>query len=294
MVALGGHSCAMRVGKWKRLGLLAAGAAVAVSLAAPAESTAVTFGANLARTPANVETCNELSAATLFPPGQTFGSCSLIFNDISSGESVFPPAGRGVITQARVRVGPSTGPMQVIVEQALRKDNPASPGTPTYACCQAMAASQVFTPTPNTITAVNMRLPVRQDLSPDPSTGIYTDQHLALSILAGNVQLPAAAVPGDSAFLGVWFPAWQVGQERVGPPPSYPQFIGLLSADWVNCPAAKSASTAKKKKKKKNACGKKKKKKKGKKSTAVARANAAALRDYYSGSRVPAGVLGAS
>jgi hypothetical protein len=277
-----------------RLRGLVACAALAVALAAPAQSQAVTFGANLGRAPANVETCDQLSSVTFFPPGQTFGSCSIIFNDITTGESVFPPVGRGIVTRIRVRVGPSTGPMQVVVEQALRKDNPASPGNPTYACCQAMAASQVFTPAPNAITQVNVRLPVRQDIAPDPRNGLYTDQHLALSILAGNVQIPAAGTPGDNSFLGVWFPAWAVGQERLGPPPSYPQFIGLLSADWTKCPAAKSASVAKKKKKKKKkGCGKKKKKKKKKgRSAAAVRADAAALRQYYAGNRQPAGILG--
>jgi hypothetical protein len=268
------------------------GGVVVLGLAAPAHAGAVKFGADLSRAPANVETCDQLSAATFFPPGQTFGSCSMTFQNLTTGETAFPPAGRGIVTRARVRVGPSTGPMQVVVEQALRQDNPGDPGHPTYACCQAVAASQVFTPAPNAVTQVPMRLRVRQDIAPDPRTGIYTDQHLALSVLSGNVQLPVAATPGQTSVLGVWFPAWRVGDERLGPPPSYPGFIALLNADWVRCPVAKKgaastgdAGVAKKKKKKKKACGKKKRKKKGKKGAAAVRANAAALRGYYAHSR---------
>ena len=151
--------------------------------------------------------------------------------------------------------------MQVVVEQALRKDNPGDPGHPTYACCQAINASQVFTPNANAITEIPVNLPVRQDLAPDPSTGIYTDQHLALSVLAPNVPIPANL--DSNGFYGGWFPAWHVGDERAGPYGGQGALI-LLNADWSAGSAAKTCKKAKKgaqsAKKKKKRCNKKKRK----------------------------------
>lgn len=259
--------------------------ALGLALAAPASSTAVTFGANLSRPVSQANSCDQISATALFPPGQTYGSCSLNFQNLTTGETVFPPAGRGFVNTVRVKVGPITGPMQIVVEQALRKDNPSDPGHPTYACCQAVGASQVFTPAANTTTSVRVNLPVRQDIAPDPKTGIYTDRHLALSVLAGNVPVPAAFTsPAETAVFGVWFPAWRVGDERLGPPPSGTGAVILFNADWAKCPATKkSAAHSAKKKKKKKKCGKKKRKKTKRKSAAAAQA--AVLRGLHGSPR---------
>ena len=51
------------------------------------------------------------------------------------------------------------GPMQVVVLQTERI-NGASPGVPTVVCCQIVAASQVFTPPPNTPSNIPVNLPV--------------------------------------------------------------------------------------------------------------------------------------
>jgi hypothetical protein len=221
-------------------------------LLAPAQSSAVTFGANLNRTPNNTTACNASSWFFFY----TFPTCSFDFQNLATGESGSPPVGRGVVDRVRVRVGPVTGPMQVVVEQALRQDNPGDPGHPTYACCQAINAAPVFTPAANAITQVAVNLPIRQDIAPDPRTGIYTDQHLALSVLAPNVPIPANL--DSNGFFGGWFPAWKVGDERAGAYGGQGAVI-LLSADWRSCPKAKQAQASKKKRKK--ACGKKKRKK---------------------------------
>lgn len=153
--------------------------------------------------------------------------------------------------------------MQIVVEQALRQDNPGDPGHPTYACCQAINASQVFTPKANAITQIPVNLPVRQDISPDPSTGYYVDQHLSLSVLAPNVPIPASTDPNGS--FGGWFPAWKVGDERAGVYGGQGAVI-LFNADWSpagstaarKCPKAKKGAESAKKKKKR--CKKKKRK----------------------------------
>ncbi len=198
----------------------------------PASASATTtFGADLNnRQPNNPNTCGSFDPGPAFgyPPG-TFDTCSFDFNNLATGESVFPPIGQGVISKVRVKVGGTSGPMQVVVEQALRKDNPGDPGHPTYACCQAVAFSKVFSPAPGTTHTENVNLPVRQDIAPDPASGYYVDQHLALSVLARNVPIPASS--DSNSYLTGWFPAWHQGDERAG---GYGTsgYVILMNADW--------------------------------------------------------------
>lgn len=251
-------------GRGRRVGLCVCvcAAALALSGVAASSASAVTFGANLgSRVPDNTTACND--------PGwfffTQFPSCSFGSQNLSTGENGFPPVGRGIITKVRVRVGAVTGPMQIVVEEALRANNPSEPGRPTYACCKAINASPIFTPAANQITEVKVRLPIRQDISPDPATGLYVDQHLSLSVLAPNVPIPANIDP-NGAF-GGWFPAWTVGEERTGIYGGQGAVV-LFNADWTRCPNARAAdaqSAKKKKKKKRSACGAARKKKKKKK-----------------------------
>jgi hypothetical protein len=166
---------------------LALAVAVLAVCALPASASAsTTFGANLNRVPNNTSTCGSFDNGFYDPA--TFNSCSWDFNDLATGESVFPPIGQGVISRVRVRVGPTTGPMQVVVEQALR-----------------------------------------QDIAPDPASGYYVDQHLALSVLARNVPIPAST--DSNSYLTGWFPAWRNGDERAG---GYGLngYVILFNADW--------------------------------------------------------------
>lgn len=206
--------------------------ALGAALIAP-QAGAVTIGANLNRAPDNNAKCPDF-----WLPYYYFPTCSGNSINPTTGESPFPPVGVGVITQVRVRVGPVTGPMQVVVEEALRKDNPGDPGHPTYACCKAINASAVFTPAANAITAVNVNLPVRQDIAPNPNTGFYVDDHLSLSVLDPNVPIPASTDPNAS--YGLWFPAWQVGEERAGVYGGAGATI-LFNAEWNAAPGADEA-----------------------------------------------------
>jgi hypothetical protein len=198
----------------------------------PPRASAVAFGANLNRPADSPYVCGQF--LIFYQPI----TCSAESVNLTTGESGFPPVGVGVVTQVRVRVGPTTGPMQVVVEEALRKDNPSDPGHPTYACCKAISASQVFTPAPNAITTVNTNLGVRQDIAPDPNTGFYVDDHLALSVLATNVPVPLNLDNNPNNSLGFWFPAWQVGQERADAYGFGPGAVVLLNAEWVPAPGA--------------------------------------------------------
>ena len=82
----------------------AAAAAALMLLLVPAQSRAVSFGANLSRVPNNTTTCNSL--AWTYPSANPFTNCSFDSQDPATGETVFPPAGTGVVTKVRVRVGP--------------------------------------------------------------------------------------------------------------------------------------------------------------------------------------------
>jgi hypothetical protein len=138
--------------------------------------------------------------------------------------------GEGIVSNVRVRVGPVTGPMQIVLEEALRKDNPLEPGRPTYACCSLLAASPIFTPAANAITTVPVNFRVQQSRTPEPS-GFYVDQHLALSVLSPTVPIPASLDP--NAVLGAWYPAWAtIGEQKVGPAGTFVSADLLINADW--------------------------------------------------------------
>jgi len=95
------------------------------------------------------------------------------------------------VTQVRVGVGASTGPMRVVVMRALY-ENTVTPGRPNDACCIPVAQSQVFTPRANAITAVPVSLPVWEDPTPPPEdiTTIADFDTLGLAVLAPGVRVP--------------------------------------------------------------------------------------------------------
>ena len=215
--------------------LVLAGVAALVLVLGVAPAGAVTFGANLARTPDNAATCVNLQLIVNSP------TCTVESTNLATGESGFPPAGDGIVTNVRLRVGPRTGPMQIVLEQALRQPNPFEPGKPNYACCTLIDASPVFTPTANAVTTVPVNFRVLQSTTPDEN-GYYVDQHLALSVLDPTVPIPASLNP--SAFVGAWFPAWsQIGELKVGPSGSPLQADVLMSAEWQRVSRSTGGST---------------------------------------------------
>ena len=213
---------------------------VGVLCGATETARAIPFGTDLSRPPSV-----QAGFCPGFTPFQPQPTCAWYSVNLQTGESPFPPAGNGVVSQVRVRVGGSTGPMQVVVLRGLRSakvvpSNPeiGFPGSAGYSCCKAVAASQVFTPAPGTVTAIPVNLPTRNDLAPDPTTGLYVGDFLALQILRPDVRIPFAADPG--AVAGGWFPAWQANEERAGTYGITGAAI-LLNGDWNPNPAAGNA-----------------------------------------------------
>jgi len=180
----------------------------------------IEFGARInQRTPNGTATCR---TATF--PANGFTSCTWESLDLGTGESFLPPIGRGRVTQVRLRVGNATGPMRVVVLQALRRasDN-------LYICCKAVRQTATFTPGRNGITTVGTNLSVFQSRSPN-SAGFYVDEHLALSVLGGNIRIPAN-IDGTGTSMSGWYPRWMIGQERTNPYGTSGAMI-LLRARW--------------------------------------------------------------
>ena len=139
----------------------------------------------------------------LFP-----GATSCIWGDVPTpaetqafgGQNIsLEPPGTGTVTDVRVGVGPTTGPMQIVVMRALYS-NTVTPGHPNDACCFPVARSQVFTPQANTITTVPVNLPVKEDPTPPPEdvTTIADFDTIALAVLAPGVPIPLYYT-GDSS-----------------------------------------------------------------------------------------------
>ena len=212
-------------------------AVLAAGLFAVQPAAAIPFGTNLNRPPSLAAGfCPEYVPFTQ----QVGQSCAWQSVNLQTGESPFPPAGNGVVTRVSVRVGGSTGPMQMVVLRGLRDPDliPSDPnvgngfpGSANYVCCKAVAFSQVFVPTPGTTSTFAVNLPTRNDLAPDPTTNKYVGDFLALQVLSPNMRIPAAADPG--AIAGGFFPAWQApGEERAS---VYGQggMAVLFNGDWT-------------------------------------------------------------
>jgi hypothetical protein len=181
---------------------------------APPAAAQLRFGANLNR-PANVGYGCEAFPTTDFAGnrfflGSGFGTCTYmgVGSAVSLAESPQAPA-EGVVTRVLVKAGPRVGPMQAVVLRATRST------TVGAACCFFAAQSQVFTPQPNAVTAVPVRLPMRKDF--DVNFGETID-YLGITVLAPGVPIPGhdEGVPGDISrgASTAWFPHVQPGDTR--------------------------------------------------------------------------------
>jgi hypothetical protein len=152
-----------------------------------ASAQTVTFGAPLSQAPDTSLTC----------PGDPDGGFQITHpntctwaegdNPTATSEGFITPAGTGTITSVRIRVGATTGPMELVV-LTLEFD----PSNGNTSCCTAAYVSPPFTPTANSITTLNTDLPVRTDPDGTESAPPYqVGDMLGLSILEGNVPIPA-------------------------------------------------------------------------------------------------------
>ena len=208
-------------------------AAVVVGvLAESASGQAGVIGADLRR-PANAAYgCEALPSTDAFG-GRLFlptgaATCTYLATGGLASQAEVPQARfpGGVVTAVRVKAGPVVGPLQVTVLRTNR-------GGLGFQCCYWAAQSQVFTPAPNTITQVGVRLPMRADL--DPQVGETVD-YLGLTVLAPGVPIPMHEIgnPGDPNNPGAlaWFNHVAPGQERADGA-GVGGVVPLLNADFV-------------------------------------------------------------
>jgi hypothetical protein len=201
-------------------------ASVLALLSASALAQVTTFGSDLAQ-PSNVTfDCSvwPVPVIGLVPSGAQ--TCTWSSSESVAQTLIVP--GNGTVTQARVKVGPITGPMQVVVLRALRDGF-----TNRVGCCQQVGQSTTFTPQADAVTAVPLALPVRNDAVPDENN-IFAFDILALSILAPGVPIPAfdtgnytPSGPNDA----IDFPASQPNAS-IQPADSF-GYVVQLNGDWV-------------------------------------------------------------
>jgi hypothetical protein len=141
------------------------------------------------------------------------------------------PRGEWTLTQASVRTGPRTGPMQFVVLRAMRSQA-QPPGQPPAGviCCQAPFVSQVFTPPPNQTTTIAVSLPMTNgviDMSGEP---VEIVDYLGLTVLTPASSLPLIGGQGSliSAFLPGMGQSMEFRTPATFPVPAMPTFNGVV------------------------------------------------------------------
>jgi hypothetical protein len=223
-------------------------AVAAAGALAPSSAGALTFGTDLEQ-PANAAPmlCGNgvLNQFLMeFRIGPFGGSCTWTSVVVgSAAESLTAPA-TGTVTAVRVKMGATTGPMQVLVVRYLFSQS-GNPGSPNLACCFVQAYGPVFTPAANAITTVPVNLPVTVEPTPPPSdlTDVAATDQLALSSLDPSVQVPLFATNAGQADLHVLSYAWYPAPTAPAVPAPSPNPIGgfadltgfklLMNADFT-------------------------------------------------------------
>ncbi len=183
-----------------------------------------TFGANLRRPANNTASCQSLIFYQQVP------SCSFSTTGsyTSAAESLIAP-GNGRINRVRIKVGPQTGPMRVVVAESLRAENGGE-----AACCTGRRQTRVLRPRPNRTTRFNVNLPVRRRFN--QQSRYYSYDTLFLTMENPNTPIPASlSDPNDPASncSGGWFPAIRPGVENFSGPYGVCGATIMLRANWV-------------------------------------------------------------
>ncbi len=212
-----------------RVLLAATGALLVASSSAAAAAHPETIGANLRQAPDANFDCTvipfEFSA-----PGKGGNSCTWGNPEVpGSALGGLDAPGNGTITQVKLRVGATTGKMQIVILRTLFDPRDLA----NNECCVAVARSSVFTPVRNGITTLNVRLPVRADSSPTARVD-FLDQ-VALSILEKGVKIPVideTSLPiQDQPVDNYNTPAMKLGEKQLASDPD--GFRLDMQARWV-------------------------------------------------------------
>lgn len=160
---------------------------------ATAPAGAVTFGAAFARPSDVTETC----AGASWAPAGPQSSCT--FWSLDPGGVYYAPTS-GTVTRVRVQVGPSTGPMQVVVLYTLRQNNPPpNAGNPVTISgpFQGPLGPMVQPNAPNSVATVDTQFPMIEQAPPAPGdySSVTRNDFLAISVLDPNTAIPAISDP---------------------------------------------------------------------------------------------------
>jgi hypothetical protein len=222
--------------------LALAGAAIlatAALLMPAAASGQTTLGAPLTQPPDVNFDCTVIPYSSGPVPVQGAQSCSWGTPELSqsgnAGGLVVPAD--GTISQVMVRLGASTGPMQVVI---LRTFFSATDLTDNV-CCAAEAVSPPFTPSANAVTTVSVSLPAGEGFIQQDN--LYYDDQVGLSILEDGVQIPVVdetSMPvGEQAVDTFNAPALTPGNtQNAGDPAGY-----VLDMQAVWSPTASGGAT---------------------------------------------------
>lgn len=200
-------------------------AATALVAAAAPPAGAVIVGANLNRPADGRFGCEVLPTTNAFggriflgAPFAGAPTCTYLGVGGLGGqqEVAQTPPGRGVVTRLFVKAGPIVGPMQITVLKALRTTVPGMRGlSGIAACCFYDGATGVFTPAPNAVTTLNVRLPVRNEFIANFGEAV---DYLGITVLAPGVPVPAQDLgqPGNVQLPSAlaFFPHVKPGDER--------------------------------------------------------------------------------
>lgn len=147
------------------------------------------MGPSLRALPANnAFTCTQ-QPRPLFPIPSLTETCTWVGIGTQAGNGLdgyLIPKGGGVVKTVQIKVGPVTGPMQLVVLRAMRQQDKLE-----SSCCFYRARSQVFTPKANSITTIRVNL--RMEHSYNKSSRIWNYDSLGLSVLDPRVPMPAYA-----------------------------------------------------------------------------------------------------
>jgi hypothetical protein len=186
-------------------------------LCVPTAASAVTFGADLNQPANNPITCADGWPNQLYPlykfgePFYNAGSNSCMWTGSSAAQTLYAPSS-GTVTAVRVKVGPVSGQMQIVVVRTLYR-NTFEPGKPELACCVIERYGPALTPQANAVTTVPTSLPMIEEPTPPPTdtTTIAADDLLALEVLEPNVPVPAYTATAGASEAAIpdfaWFPA---------------------------------------------------------------------------------------
>ena len=119
-------------------------------------------------------------------PGTSCTWGTLFFDVSNSSAGGLDVPGNGNVYQVKLRVGASTGPMQLVVLRTLFDPNDLS----SNECCVDVAQSSVFTPVANGITTLNVDLPVGEGQESDNGAIVDFLDQIGLSILEDGVAIP--------------------------------------------------------------------------------------------------------